>query len=168
MPLLFPPQDYAKKKSLHASEQTRSDVAEARHDFIKRQPSLDPERLLFLDETSTNTKMTRAHGRCLRGLRLVDPIPHGHWKTSTLVMCLTLAGIVAPFVIDGAMNGLSFLAYVQNILAPALRAGDILVMDNVSFHKVAGVREAIEARGARLLYLPPYSPDLNLKAPLIL
>ena len=150
-----------KKKSLHATEQTRADVAEARHEFIKRQPSLDPERLRFLDETSATTKMTRTHGRCARGLRLISPIPHGHWKTTTLVMCLALTGVVAPYVIDGAMNGELFLFYVQQILAPCLSKGDILVLDNVPFHKVAGVREAVEARGARLLYLPPYSPDLN-------
>ena len=159
--ILCSPQSDTKKKSLHATEQTRPDVADARHEFIKRQPSLDPERLHFLDETSTNTKMTRTHGRCARGHRLVSPIPHGHWKTTTLVMCLTLAGVVAPYVIDGAMNGQLFLLYVQQILAPCLSKGDILVLDNVPFHKVAGVREAVEARGARLLYLPPYSPDLN-------
>lgn len=161
LPFLCSPQDHAKKKSLHASEQTRPDVAEARHDFIKRQPSLDPERLIFLDETAASTKMIRTHGRCARGLRLVDPVPHGHWNTSTLVMGLTLSGVIAPYVMDGAMNGRTFLAYVQQMLAPALKAGDILVLDNVAFHKVAGVREAIEARGARVLYLPPYSPDLN-------
>lgn len=105
--------------------------------------------------------MTRTHGRCARGHRLVSPIPHGHWKTTTLVMCLTLTGVVAPYVVDGPMTGAIFLAYVRQILAPCLNTGDILVMDNVAFHKVAGVREAIEARGARLLYLPAYSPDLN-------
>jgi len=103
--------------------------------------------------------MTR--GRCLRGQRLLDPVPHGHWKTSTLVAGLCLTGITAPYVMDGAMTGDVFLQYIKQILAPTLTAGDIVVMDNVATHKVAGIREAIEARGAILLYLPPYSPDLN-------
>ncbi len=94
-------------------------------------------------------------------MRLVSPIPHGHWKTSTLVAGLSLTGIVAPYIVDGAMTGAIFLAYVQQLLAPALKPGDIVVMDNLSSHKVAGILEAIEAKGARLIYLPPYSPDLN-------
>ena len=94
-------------------------------------------------------------------MRLVSPIPHGHWKTSTLVAGLSLAGIIAPYIVDGAMTGAIFLAYVQQLLAPALKPGDIVVMDNLSSHKVAGILEAIEAKGARLIYLPPYSPDLN-------
>jgi transposase len=94
-------------------------------------------------------------------LRLIAPIPHGHWKKSTLVAALSLDGIVAPYVMDGAMNGEIFLAYIRQMLAPLLKQGDILVMDNLSCHKVAGIREAVEARGARLIYLPPYSPDLN-------
>ncbi len=149
------------KKSLHAAEQGRPDVAEARHRYIVRQPALDPEHLVFLDETAATTKLTRTHGRCLRGQRLIDPVPHGHWKTSTLVAGLGLGGITAPYVIDGALSGTVFRHYVEQVLAPTLKAGDIVVMDNVATHKVAGIREAIEARGATLLYLPPYSPDLN-------
>ncbi len=149
------------KKSLHAAEQGRPDVAEARNRYIVRQPALDPERLVFLDETAATTKLTRPHGRCLRGQRLIDPVPHGHWKTSTLVAGLSLGGITAPYVLDGALSGTVFRHYVEQVLAPALRPGDIVVMDNVATHKVAGIREAIEARGATLLYLPPYSPDLN-------
>jgi transposase len=122
---------------------------------------LDPEQLIFLDETAATTKMIRTHGRCLRGQRLLDPVPHGHWKTSTLVAGLCLTGITAPSVMDGAMTGIVFCQYVEQVLAPTLKAGDIVVMDNVATHKVAGLREAIEARGATLLYLPPYSPDLN-------
>src|SRR3954453_18177287 len=110
--------------------------------------------LIFLDETSATTKMTR-------GQRLLEPVPHGHWKTSTLVAGLCLTGITAPYVMDGAMTGDVFLQYIKQILAPTLTAGDIVVMDNVATHKVAGIREAIEARGAMLLYLPRYSPDLN-------
>jgi transposase len=149
------------KKSLHATEQGRPDVVAARRRFIVRQPALDPKHLIFLDETSATTKMTRTHGRCLRGQRLLEPVPHGHWKTSTLVAGLCLTGITAPYVMDGAMTGDVFLQYIKQILAPTLTSGDIVVMDNVATHKVAGIREAIEARGATLLYLPPYSPDLN-------
>jgi transposase len=105
--------------------------------------------------------MTRRHGRAPRGQRLVAAVPHGHWKTSTFIGGLRPSGLTAPCVIDGAMTGEIFLAYVEQMLAPTLDAGDIVVADNLACHKVNGVREAIEARGARLLYLPPYSPDLN-------
>jgi transposase len=136
-------------------------VAEARRLFIRRQPALTPERLVFLDETWASTNMARRHGRCARGLRLLAPIPHGHWKTTTLIAGLRTTGIVAPCILDGAVNGSLFRAYTEQILAPALTPGDIVFMDNLSSHKVAGIREAIEGRDARLLYLPPYSPDLN-------
>src|SRR5262249_25006981 len=104
--------------------------------------------------------MTRCYGRT-RGARLGCKVPHGHWKTSTFVAALRQNRVTAPLLLDGPMNGESFLAYVEQILAPTLRRGDIVIMDNVSVHKVAGVREAIEARRATLRYLPPYSPDLN-------
>src|SRR3712207_1358320 len=123
------------KKSLHATEQGRPDVAAARRRFIVRQPALDPKHLIFLDETTT--KMTRT--RCLRGQRLLEPVPHGHWKTSTLVAGLCLSGITAPYVMDGAMTGDVFLQYIKQILAPTLTSGDIVVMDNVATHKVAGI-----------------------------
>lgn len=105
--------------------------------------------------------MTRRYGRAPRGQRLVAAVPHGHWKTSTFVAGLRFSGLTAPLVIDGAMNGTIFHAYVEQVLAPTLTPGDIVIMDNLSSHKVAGVRELIEARGATLVYLPPYSPDLN-------
>ena len=105
--------------------------------------------------------MTRRYGRAARGQRLVAPVPHGHWKTSTFVAGLRMSGLTAPFVVDGAMNGDVFRAYVEQVLAPTLAPGDVVVLDNLSSHKVAGVREMIEARGASLVYLPPYSPDLN-------
>jgi transposase len=105
--------------------------------------------------------MTRLHGRCARGERLVSPVPYGHWKTTTFVAGLRHDRLTAPFVIDGPMNGEWFLVYVEQVLVPTLSEGDIVIMDNLASHKVAGVREAIEAKGARLLYLPPYSPDLN-------
>jgi transposase len=105
--------------------------------------------------------MTRLRGRAPRGVRLIAPVPYGHWKTSTFVAGLRTSGLTAPLVLDGAMNGEAFLAYVEQILAPTLSPGDIVIADNLSSHKVAGVREAIEACGATLVYLPPYSPDLN-------
>jgi len=116
---------------------------------------------VFIDETWATTSMARRYGRARRGRRLVASVPHGHWKTSTFLAALRHDGIVAPCVIDGAIDGATFRAYVEQFLAPALAPGDIVIMDNLSSHKVAGVREAVEARGARLLYLPPYSPDLN-------
>lgn len=125
------------------------------------QTRLDPRRLVFIDETAASTNMTRRYGRGARGERLVCKVPHGHWKTSTFVAALRHNRVTAPFLLDGPMNGPTFLAYVQQILAPTLKPGDIVIMDNVGVHKVAGVREAIETRGAMLLYLPPYSPDLN-------
>ena len=116
---------------------------------------------MFIDETGASTNMARRHGRALRGERLVMAVPHGHWKTTTFVAGLRHDRIDAPCVIDGPMNGELFLAYVEQFLAPTLTAGDIVVMDNLPAHKVKGVAEAIEARGAQLRYLPPYSPDLN-------
>jgi transposase len=117
--------------------------------------------LVFIDETWAKTNMARRHGRAQRGRRLVAAVPHGHWKTSTFLAALRHDRISAPCVFDGAINGERFLAYVEQALAPTLRPGDIVIMDNLGAHKVAGVRQAIEARGARVLHLPPYSPDLN-------
>ena len=151
----------ALKKSVRAAEQDRPDVAAARMAWADGQTKLDPERLVFIDETGTSTNMARLRGRARRGERLVGKIPHGHWKTTTFVAGLRSDALTAPCVIDGPMNGNTFLAYVEQILAPSLKPGDIVVLDNLSAHKVAGVREAVEAAGARLLYLPPYSPDFN-------
>jgi transposase len=122
---------------------------------------MNPTRLIFLDETWATTNMARRYGRAPRGERVIASVPHGHWKTSTFVAGLREDAITAPLVIDGAMNGETFRAYIEQFLAPTLAHGDIVIMDNLSSHKVAGVREAIEARGASLIYLPPYSPDLN-------
>lgn len=119
------------------------------------------ERFVFIDETGANTRMTRTHGRAPVGQRLVGAIPHGHWKTTTFVAGLRSSGMTAPMVIDGAMNGDLFCAYIRQVLVPELQPGDIVVMDNLSSHKRAEVRTAIHAAGARLAYLPPYSPDLN-------
>lgn len=105
--------------------------------------------------------MTRRYGRAPKNERLIAHVPHGHWKTTTFIAALTLTGVVAPMVADGPINGAVFLKYVQEFLCPILKPGDIVAMDNLSSHKVDGVREAIEAKGAILLYLPPYSPDFN-------
>ena len=116
---------------------------------------------MFIDETWASTKMARTHGRAPRGERLRSPIPHGHWKTTTFVAGLRVSGMVAPMVRDGPINGIAFQAYVDQVLVPELEPGDIVVMDNLGSHKGAGVRAAIEAAGASLLYLPPYSPEFN-------
>jgi transposase len=136
-------------------------VAEARRAWAEAAPRLDPARLVFLDGTWASTAMARARGRCPRGQRLVCPVPHGRWRTATFLCGLRADGLVAPLVPDGAVDGPAFLAWVERMLAPALRPGDTVLADNLGSHKVAGVREAIEARGASLLHLPPYSPDLN-------
>ena len=116
---------------------------------------------MFVDETWATTAMARRYGRARRGARVLGAVPHGHWKTTTVVAALRHDGLSAPCVFDGAINGARFLAYVKQALAPTLRPGDVVVMDNLGAHKVKGVRAAIEAKGAKLLYLPPYSPDLN-------
>jgi len=121
----------------------------------------DIRRLVFIDETCTKTNMTRLHGRAPRGQRLIGRLPWGHWKTSTFIAGLRHDRIVAPLVLDGAMTGAAFRAYVEQSLAPTLSVGDIVIADNLACHKVAGVRAAIEAHGASLLFLPAYSPDLN-------
>lgn len=133
----------------------------AREAWFEGQPDLDPARLVFLDETWTSTNMARTRGRSPRGERLRSPIPHGHWKTTTLVAGLRLSGIAAPFVLDGPINRDAFQAYVDQVLVPELAPGDIVVMDNLGSHKGPAVRAAIAAAGARLLFLPPYSPDFN-------
>jgi transposase len=136
-------------------------VAEARQSWKAGQARLDPRRLVFVDETGTSTKMVRTRGRCARGRRLVAKVPWGHWKTTTFTAGLRCDGLIAPFVLDGPMNGEAFLVYVEKILTPRLSVGDLVVIDNLPAHKVEGVRKLIEASGAKLLYLPPYSPDFN-------
>ena len=125
------------------------------------QPRLAAPRLVFIDETSVTTKMVRSHGRALRGKRLVASAPHGRWETLTLIAALRVDGLTAPYLFEGAMDGPSFLAYVEQVLAPTLEKNDIVFMDNLRTHKIAGVATAIEAVGASLRYLPAYSPDLN-------
>ena len=122
---------------------------------------MDPRRLVFIDETWVKTNMTRRYGRCIRGQRLIGKAPHGHWRTLTFLAALRVDRIDAPCVIDGPINGLSFKAYVEQSLVPTLAPGDIVIMDNLGSHKSRPVRQAIRAAGAKLLFLPPYSPDLN-------
>lgn len=125
------------------------------------QPEIDIHRLVFIDETGASTKMARLYGRSPYGQRCVAALPHGHWKTTTFVGALRATGMTAPMVLDGPMDGMAFEAYVTQVLVPTLRPGDIVVMDNLAAHKRAEVSIAIEAAGARLVYLPPYSPDFN-------
>jgi len=150
-----------KKKTGHASEQEREDVAAAREEWFEGELDLDPLKLVFVDETAISTKMARRFGRAPQGERCRASVPFGHWKTTTLVAALRFDRIDAPMTIDGALDGEALLAWVEQALAPTLSTGDVVVMDNVRTHKVAGVRKAIEARGANVLYLPPYSPDFN-------
>ncbi|NEI53273.1 IS630 family transposase [Rhizobium leguminosarum] len=150
-----------KKKTAHAAEQERPALMQKRQEWFESQPDLDPERLVFIDETSASTKMARLYGRAPKGQRCRASVPHGHWKTTTFTAGPRLGGMAAPMVLDGPMNGDAFLAYVSQVLVPELTPGDIVIMDNLPAHKVAGVRDAIEAAGAGLIYLPPYSPDFN-------
>lgn len=132
-----------------------------REAWFESQPDLDPAHLVFIDETWTSTNMARTRGRALRGERLRAAVPHGHWKTTTFVAGLRLDGIAAPMVIDGPINRDAFQTYIDQVLVPELRPGDVVVMDNLSSHKGPAVRRAIEAADASLVYLPPYSPDFN-------
>ena len=151
----------ALKKSLHASEQDRADVARRRRQWKQHQHKIAAGRLIFIDETWAKTNMTRLHGRCAKGERLVAKVPQGHRKTLTFVAGLRCDGIIAPCVLDGPIDAESFLAWVVQFLLPDLRPGDVVVMDNLSSHKNKVVRQAIRAAGAKLFFLPPYSPDLN-------
>ena len=152
---------HAKKKTLIASEQDRPDVVEKREKWRVEQQSIPPEKAVFIDETWAKTCMTRTYGRSLIGTRLIEKVPSGRWETTTFLGAMRAEGFIAPLTVEGAINGALFLSWVRKELAPALRPGDIVVMDNLSSHKVAGIREAIEAVGAEVRYLPPYSPDLN-------
>lgn len=146
------------KNTGHAAEQEREDVKAARLSWFERQLDLDPDSLVFLDETATNTKMARRYGRAPRGERCRVAMPFGHWKTITVTAGLRTSGLTATALFDGPMTGARFRGYVEETLVPALRPGDTVVLDNLPAHKVSGIRERIEAAGARLLYLPAYSP----------
>jgi transposase len=136
-------------------------VARARRRWMREQGMFDPARLVFIDETSTNTAMVRLRGRCSRGERLIGRVPQGHWKTITFVAGLRHDKMVAPFVVDGPLTRATFLAYLEQCLRPTLKRGDIVIIDNLPAHKGVAVEKAIKTARARLLYLPKYSPDLN-------
>ncbi len=151
----------SKKKTLIAAEQEREDVARKRCEWKQNQDQIDPDRAVFIDETWAKTNMTRTYGRSQQGTRVIERVPCGRWETTTFLGALRADGFVAPLTADGPINGPLFLAWIEQHLVPTLSAGDVVIMDNLSSHKVAGVREAIEGVGAELRYLPPYSPDLN-------
>jgi len=145
-----------------ATEQQRPDVAAQRREFDTIQAiGIDPDRFVFLDETWVKTNMTRLYGWGPIDRRLREYVPHGHWMTTTFLCAMRSTGLIAPLVIDGAINGALFRAWVEQELVPVLRPGDIVVLDNLPSHKVTGVAEAIRAVDAFVLYLPPYSPDRN-------
>lgn len=136
-------------------------MARRRRRWKTHQGKLDPARLVFLDETWAKTNMTRLRGWARRGQKLLAKVPHGHWRTLTFLAALRCDRIDAPCVIDGPINGARFTAYVEQFLAPTLRSGDIVIMDNLGSHKGQAIRRALRTVGAKLLFLPPYSPDLN-------
>jgi transposase len=146
---------------VHAAEQLRPDVVLARQNWRERQTLLSARRLIFIDETGAATDMVRRYGRSLRGERVKGYAPAGHWKTTTFVAGLTSTGIIAPLVVDQPMNRVIFTQYVRQFLTPKLAPGDVVILDNLSSHKGADVSALIRATGAELLFLPPYSPDLN-------
>jgi transposase len=150
-----------KKKTVHASEQDRPDVLQRREEWFEGQLALDPAKLVFIDETWASTNMAPMYGWAPKGERLCVGIPHGHWKRTTFIAGLRLTGLTAPMVLDGSINGASFLDYVKRVLAPTLTPGDIVVADNLSSHKSDQARQAIEAVGAKIRFLPPYSPDFS-------
>jgi len=149
------------KKTLHAAEQNRPDVAKKRKHWHEQFPRKKINALVFVDECGANTKMTRWRGRSLIGQRLFSHVPHGHYHTNTLIGAIRKKGALAPCVFDGAMNGELFLTWVKQELVKRLRKNDVVIFDNLRAHKVAGAREAIESVGAQVLLLPPYSPDFN-------
>lgn len=146
---------------MRPSEHDRPDIALARTEWHAEAPGWAPAHLVFLDETGVTTNLLRRYGRAVRGARVHDHAPCGRWQTSTFIAALRVTGLTAPGVFAGAIDGPSFLAYVEQVLVPTLHPGDCVIADNLSVHKVAGVRRAIERVGATLVYLPPYSPDLN-------
>ncbi|WP_246359993.1 IS630 family transposase [Sphingomonas abaci] len=161
-PFLRPPRDHAQKKTGHAIEQDRADVLSQREAWCDGQLDLEPARLVFIDETWTATNMTWNHGRCRRGERLrMGYPPHGHRKTTTLVAGLRMTGMVGPMVLDGRIKGDWFEAYVGQVLVPDLKRGNIVIIDNLSSHKRASIRNPIETAAARLMFLPPHSPDFK-------
>jgi transposase len=152
---------FVSKKTLFALEHARADIARRRRRWRSFQADLDPRRLVFIDETWIKTNMAPLRGWGQKGKRLRGFAPHGHWRTLTFLAALRCDRLTAPCVFDGPINGQCFRAYVEQQLVPVLEPGDIVVMDNLGSHKAAAIRQAIKAAGARLWFLPPYSPDLN-------
>ena len=146
---------------MHADEQRRPDVAAERRRWREWLPLHDAWHYIFLDECGVTTDLLRRYGRSPRGVRLRDHAPCGHWETHTIVAALRPTGLTAPAVFDGPIDNASFLAYVEQVLVPTLQRGDVVVLDNLAVHKQPAVRAAIEAAGARIRFLPPYSPDFN-------
>jgi len=153
--------DSPSKKTVHADEQRRPDVAAARRHWQDAQPLRDARHFVFLDESGVTTDLLRRYGRSPCGLRLRDYTPCGHWQTHTVIAALRWDGLQAPAVFDGPIDNPTFLAYVEQVLVPTLRPGDIVVLDNLAVHKQAAVQTAIEQAGAFVRFLPPYSPDFN-------
>jgi len=149
------------KKSLHAAERDTEANQKRRAEFLEKIYSTPLDKLIFLDESGVTTSMTRLYARCLGGRRIHEATPGSHWKIMTILGAISTRGMIATMTIEEATDTEIFLAYLDHVLCPQLRLGDVVVMDNLSSHKVKGVRERIEAAGAELLYLPPYSPDLN-------
>jgi len=151
----------AEKKSLHALQRDTEENRKRRQAFVERIGTIAPERLIFLDESGVTTRMTRTYGRARRGVRIHEATPQGHWKILTMLGAMSACGMLAMMTIEEATDSDIFLAYLDHVLCPKLKPGDVVVMDNLSAHKVDGVHQRIEQCGAELLYLPPYSPDLN-------
>ncbi len=151
----------AQKKSLHAAERDTEANQKRRAEFLETIRSISPERLIYLDESGVTTQMTRLYARNRDGARIHEAAPQGHWKILTILGAISIRGMIATMTIEAATDREIFLAYLDHCLCPELRPGDVVVMDNLSSHKVKGVRQKIETAGAELLYLPPYSPDLN-------
>jgi len=146
---------------MHATERDKPEVREKRRDFKKKISQIDPRRLKIIDESGVNTSMTRLYGRAPKGERVMGSVPHDHGPNVTIIGSVSLEGVEAAMSFEGAVNGDIFRVFVEQVLAPTLHEGDVVVMDNLPSHKVRGIEEAIQSRGAQLLYLPPYSPDLS-------
>jgi transposase len=151
----------SEKKSLHAAERDTEANRIRREQYLARIRETPPEKLIFLDESGVSTQMTRRFARGLKGARVHEGAPEGNWKILTILGAMGIGGMIATMTVEAATDTEIFLAYLDEVLCPKLHPGDLVVMDNLSSHKVQGVRERIQAMGADLLYLPPYSPDLN-------
>ena len=149
------------KKTLHAAERDTEANRKRREEYLRTVQAIPPEKLIFLDESGVTTQMTRQWGRAPKGQRIDEAAPQGHWEVLTTLGAMSLRGIDAAMTIASPTDGDVFAAYVEQALCPKLQPGDVVILDNLSAHKVVGIRERIEARGAQLIYLPPYSPDLN-------